>query len=432
MNYRLGCKLIAMKSVRCGLITLAVFGFAQSGFLRDEGSENAGLRDQRLAVEWVRDNIIHFGGDPERITIFGQSSGGLAIGMHILAYGGKKPLPFQRGIAESQANEPGITGNFTREAMTAMVDYVGCNATALDAPDTISCLRNMDTATLLNASITTYQSDIAHNIGDIWLPTVDGDFLPAAPSELIKEGRLGNATFMSGWMQDDVNYYTNSSIKTAADTYNFVRGYLPAMSEELLTKLLDMYPVEEFPAGKDLAAEFYRSGRIFRDILMICPSIHIGEAVHRTFSTPVYFYDFNQTILDPALANTSNGTTGWGVVHTSEFAYVYDSFQVYQNSSYPFNVTRADYSLAIPASRSWSTFASTGHPSSPVPGSTTIQGWYDAFGHGDGPYFMVIGGPTPGLNAFKGAHSSPAVKAQRLDERCGFLNSAEVIAALQY
>lgn len=53
-----------------------VFGFAQSDALESEGSENAGLRDQRLAIEWVRDNIEQFGGDPDRITIFGQSSGG--------------------------------------------------------------------------------------------------------------------------------------------------------------------------------------------------------------------------------------------------------------------------------------------------------------------------------------------------------------------
>lgn len=56
-----------------------VFGFAQSDALESEGSENAGLRDQRLAIEWVRDNIEYFGGDPEEITIFGQSSGGTRI-----------------------------------------------------------------------------------------------------------------------------------------------------------------------------------------------------------------------------------------------------------------------------------------------------------------------------------------------------------------
>jgi carboxylesterase type B len=57
--------------------TVTVFGFAQSDALESEGSENAGLRDQRLAIEWVRDNIDQFGGDPGKITIFGQSSGGM-------------------------------------------------------------------------------------------------------------------------------------------------------------------------------------------------------------------------------------------------------------------------------------------------------------------------------------------------------------------
>lgn len=55
---------------------LGAFGFAQSDALQDEGSTNAGLRDQRLGIEWVRDHIGAFGGDGERITISGQSSGG--------------------------------------------------------------------------------------------------------------------------------------------------------------------------------------------------------------------------------------------------------------------------------------------------------------------------------------------------------------------
>lgn len=67
MNYRLGA-----------------FGFAQSGALLNEGSTNAGLRDQRLALEWVQNNIALFGGDPNKITIFGQSSGVRTIQPRIL------------------------------------------------------------------------------------------------------------------------------------------------------------------------------------------------------------------------------------------------------------------------------------------------------------------------------------------------------------
>lgn len=73
-----------LESVRNGLpiihvginYRLGFFGFARSEALKLEGSENAALRDQRLAIEWVRDNTAHFGGDPDKITISGQSSGG--------------------------------------------------------------------------------------------------------------------------------------------------------------------------------------------------------------------------------------------------------------------------------------------------------------------------------------------------------------------
>ncbi|KAJ4400425.1 hypothetical protein N0V91_008679 [Didymella pomorum] len=414
MNYRLG-----------------FFGFTQSDSLKAEGSENAGLRDQRLAIEWVRDNIEIFGGDPENITIFGQSSGGLAIGMHILAYGGTKPLPFQRGIAESQSLEPGITGNFSRDALSALVDYVGCNATDLEAADTISCLRGMNTEMLLNASISTYASDIGHNVGDIWLPAVDGDFLPAPPSQLIDEGRFGKASFMTGWTQDDLNFYTNVSIATSDDTYDFVRQYLPAMPEDSLDDLLGLYPVAEFapPSGTNLTAEFYRSARIFRDILMVCPSLYLGAAMHKTYDAPVYHYDFNQTILDPILEHTIN-VSHLGVVHTSEFAYVFGNVEAYNNSGNPINLTASDYGLQERASRSWSTFASTGNPTRS--GEVTVQGWLDAYSTPNQTHVEVVGGPWEGWWPLSGAESPDVVSKQKLVERCAFFNSPEIIQGLQY
>ncbi|CAA9963263.1 hypothetical protein CFE70_006689 [Pyrenophora teres f. teres 0-1] len=410
---------------------LGFFGFANSESLKEEGSMNAGLRDQRAAIEWVRDNIAYFGGDPTRITIAGQSSGGLAIGLQIMAYGGEKPLPFQRGIAESQSLEPGITGTFAKDAMKAVVDYVGCNKTDVDHPDTIECLRGMDTNTLFEASNATYIADIAHNIGDVWLPQVDGDFLPDAPSKLIAEGRFGNATFMSGWMQGDLNIYTNRSIASANDTYGFIRGYLPAMSETTLTQLLNMYPVEEFGSTANLTQEFYRSSRIFRDILMVCPSLHLGGAINNMFEAPVYFYNWNQTILDPILEYLLN-VQGLGVVHTSEFAYIFDSMHVYNNSGLPYNPTASDHELAMQSSRSWSTFVSKGVPTMSEKSATTLSSWDEAFSRPGGPYVRTIGGPNPGNNALGKINATQVMADQKLKERCGFLNSPEVIAALQY
>ncbi|KAL2158163.1 hypothetical protein VTH06DRAFT_4731 [Thermothelomyces fergusii] len=414
MNYRLG-----------------FFGFAQSAALESEGSENAGLRDQRLAIEWTRDNIELFGGDPNRITIFGQSSGGLAVGMHIMAYGGTKPVPFQQGICQSQALEPGITGNFTIDAMQALVDHVGCNATDLHSRETIACLRALDTETLLNASLATYRDDL--NIGDIWLPVVDNDFLPAAPSTLIREGRFANVTTMMGWCDNDLTFFTDPEIQTPEDTRNFIAGYATGLTSENVDKLLSLYPVSEFAgaATDTLSAEFFRASRIFRDILMACEPLFYAEHMGRA-GNAVYLYDWNQTVLGPLLEQRT-GRAGWGPIHTSEFAYVFGNLSHYDIDGYPFAPSRADYQLAVRGSRSWSTFAATGRPGSPGAAHDTFKGLGPAFPRGDdAAYIFVAGGPSEGLSAMDGPLSAPAVRAQRLRERCAFINSPEMIEQLGF
>ena len=72
MNYRLG-----------------VWGFLQTPQLLAEGNSNAGLLDQRLAFRWVKENIAAFGGDPDRITIWGESAGAQSIGYHLFSYDGR-------------------------------------------------------------------------------------------------------------------------------------------------------------------------------------------------------------------------------------------------------------------------------------------------------------------------------------------------------
>ncbi|KAI1136933.1 carboxylesterase family protein [Hypoxylon sp. FL0543] len=419
MNYRLG-----------------LFGFAQSNALESEGSENAGLRDQRLAIEWVRDNIAHFGGDPGKITIFGQSSGGLAVGMQIMAYGGSKPAPFQQGICESQALEPGITGNFTIDAFRLVVERVGCNKSALHSAETVACLRGLDLATLQGAAEATYQSDVAHNIGDIWLPAVDGDFLPAPPSQLIAERRFANVTAMMGWCEDDVAFFTDTAIATPQDTRDFVRSYLPGLSGAHVDALLALYPSAEFApdAAANLSSEFYRAARVFRDVLMVCEPVHYGAALAAA-GAEVYLYDWNQTVLDPVLA-ALYGAAGLGVIHTSEFAYVFGNLSHYNTSGYPFDPSPADYGLARRGSRSWSTFASRGAPG--LAGHDTFVGFAPSFAVGspagghEAFSIFVAGGPDEGLSAVEGPAAKPAVAAQKLKERCAFINSNDIIKELQF
>lgn len=88
-------------------------------------------------------NIAAFGGDPNKITIHGQSSGGLAVGMQILAYGGAKSYPFQQAICQSQALEPGITGNYTLHQTYRVWLQTNCTSLAFDSAENADCLRRV-------------------------------------------------------------------------------------------------------------------------------------------------------------------------------------------------------------------------------------------------------------------------------------------------
>ncbi|KAI1366402.1 acetylcholinesterase [Xylaria arbuscula] len=412
---------------------LGIFGFGISDALRAEGSTNAGLRDQRLALEWLQVNIAHFGGDPSRITIFGQSSGGLAVGMQVLAYGGAREVPFKRAICESQALEPGITGNFTPDAWSRVVVYAECDCPSSE--EEVACLRELSTQALYEASSATFQGDISDNIGDIWLPSVDADFLPAAPSTLLREGRFAaNISAMIGWCQDDLNLVTDRSISTPNDTSAFIGAYLPAMNSTTLDHLLALYPSTDFTANitAGLSAEFYRSARIWRDVLMVCMPQGFGAALATKSPESVYIFDWNQTLLEPAYE--AAGLPGIGVFHTSDLEYVFGDVNRYNKSAqgYPFHPSPQDYSLARRGSRSWSTFAALGHPS--LEGHETFVGWEPAFpAENNAPWkVFVAGGPHEGLSAVEGLEAIPEIATQRLSERCAWLNSDEVVAQMQF
>lgn len=372
------------------------------------------------------------------------------MGMQILAYGASKPAPFNKAICQSQALEGGITGNFTRDSVSRVVNYVGCNTTSLDSAATVSCLRNLTMTELYSAFA---ETAAGANLGDEWLPVVDGDvcssplsteallilrqFLPAAPSSLIEAGRFYNVSAMLGWCENDAVYFVDTTeVKTSNDTRTYFRTFLPGFSETNLDKLLDLYPDSEFQTSRFsngsvmLEAQVYRAGRVLRDVLLTCQPIHLGTALADA-GNDVYFYNQNQTILTEILESKDFNMFGYGTVHTSDFAYVFGNLSSYDLYDLPFNPKIADYELERTESRSWSSFAALGRPS--VPGLDTLQGWRQADLQDENFGVYIIGGPEAGYAGANGTHAArQAIQAQQLQKRCSFINSPEIIAQLNY
>ncbi|RDI87227.1 hypothetical protein Vi05172_g2956 [Venturia inaequalis] len=414
---------------------LNIFGFALSEPLRGEKSLNVGLRDQRLALDWVQENIVHFGGDKDKVTIFGQSSGALSVTMQITAFGGTQKAPFQQAIIESTALEPTQTSNLTLDTFNAVAKLSGCsNGTDPQSASTLACLRGLSMESLFNATLTKQALDAANNIGDTYLPTIDGDFVPEAPSALLAAGKFSRIPFMAGWMKDDATPFTLTTIQTTADTLAYISITSPGLTPATLNSLLALYPITDFAPNTTpaLSAEFYRTAQIFRDILLTCPNFLLGAAMAKKFtskSPPIYLFMQNQTILD----SKPTGPTGLGIIHTSELPYVFGQFADYNTTNSTLFPTASDYELHERQSRSWSTFAWTGRPS--IDGKRTLEGWTGSYDEwtGDvegisGTKVYTIGGGNAGLSAIQ----QGAIAAQKLASRCAYLNSADVIKQLKY
>ncbi|KAF5346902.1 hypothetical protein D9758_010113 [Tetrapyrgos nigripes] len=349
----------------------------------------------------------------------------------------------------STALEPTSTSNLTLNTFNAVANLTGCDTFGNpQGSKTLACLRNLPMGTLLNITIQQHDSTSSQNDGDVYLPTVDGDFLPSASSELTRQGRFVRMPVIIGWTEDDGTLFTPANTTME----EFLHIFYPDLTQTTISRLLELYPVEDFNANTEagLSAEFYRTAQVFRDILLVCPSFLFGHAMAdkysqdladadehpewrggpKTGAIPVFLYSFNQTILTPSLE--SLGSPGLGVIHSSELAYVYASFTAY-NTTGLVNPTEADYALLEQVSRSWTTFASVGLPT--IPGKVTLKGWEGSY-HPDvgmmdaGVY--VVGGSDPGVSKLEGKGSNKVLVAQKLKERCGFLNSDAVIEQLKY
>jgi carboxylesterase type B len=171
---------------------LTIFGFARTPLLKDSQSLNVGIRDQRTAFQWVKDNIAAFGGDSERITVFGLSAGGTFASLHLVSYGGERGVPFNR--VWTMSGSPGRALNMSSE-MTEMHTSAVAKSVGCKDDEVLQCLREIPMEQLLDAAM---QYSVANQPPAglfTFIPSVDGDMFPERQSALYKAGRYVKGEF---------------------------------------------------------------------------------------------------------------------------------------------------------------------------------------------------------------------------------------------
>jgi carboxylesterase type B len=164
-----------------------IFGFPNGPGIPDI---NLGLLDQRLAVEWVRDNVAGFGGDPKRITIFGESSGGTSVDLYSYAWREYDPIIngiiAQSGTASFTLQLAGSPSNNNEyAAWYAASAKLGCGGKEAGAA-TVDCMRQKSFQEILLAINTDVTNLLSTNFG----PTPDGKLVYYNISTLSKAGKF--------------------------------------------------------------------------------------------------------------------------------------------------------------------------------------------------------------------------------------------------
>ncbi|WP_216916020.1 carboxylesterase/lipase family protein [Nocardia noduli] len=278
LNYRLGA---------FGYVDFGEFATPDRPF-----ESNLGLRDQVAALRWVRRNIAAFGGDPDNVTVFGESAGAHAV-LSLLATPDAAGL-FHRAIAQSPPADWTLSTHDARAFARRCLDALG--ATAADAAHTLS-----------DASANEIRKAVERTIGTVMreqpgsfpaCPVVDGDYLPRDPLAALADGSAHRVPLIIGTCRDEGALFARFAdrLPTRPDR---LRAALAGSDEEIVSRIFDAYP--GFPEAK---AAIGAGG----DYVFWRPTLTAMEGHSRHAPTYAYRYDFAPRALHLAGVGATHAT----------------------------------------------------------------------------------------------------------------------------
>ncbi|EAL67633.1 carboxylesterase, type B family protein [Dictyostelium discoideum AX4] len=342
-----------MASVGNAVVVVIQYRLNIFGFQPYDSNTNIGLLDQQMALKWVQDNVRAFGGDANKVTIFGESAGGSSVLYHLL-----QPTSYSlydRAILESAWQFVIPTVATARVKSNDYLIKKNCNRTKTDGTQDLTailtCLQSLDPLTL---TPTTGQSDF-------FLPMIDGKFITQLPLKSIKQRQYNqNAKIIIGHNYDEgyfmaysrLGFKTINESVTDATYYSSLTKYLNVyFTPEQTQTIVDLYEPAKAALGNWLAASEF-----FGDYYITCGSILAAQYFN------AYDTDFKTYIFNYSSPNYPASEAYLAASHGNELAYIFFNPNIYTQ----FVFGAADSLMSLRMNRAWTDFADSGNPISPL------------------------------------------------------------------
>ncbi|WP_282847548.1 carboxylesterase/lipase family protein [Microbacterium oxydans] len=290
---------------------LGAFGFLDLAGLLPEGGfdRNLALKDALLALRWVQENISEFGGDAERVTVFGESAGGGLV-TTLLATPSAEGL-FARAIAQSSPASSMYGTERARDVAARFVHELGIDST--DAAAVAGALRAASVDEIVTAGMAVYASVPEAAPGTLaFAPVIDGELLPEAPVTVLREGRGLRVPLLIGTNKDEASLFKFMKSPLIPITDDRIRQMFADMAESNPTVTLPS--ARQVEAAYDDVRQRAVGLGIARDIGFRMPTLWIAEG-HSAIAD-VWLYRFDHA--SPFLR-----LIGLGATHATELPYLW-------------------------------------------------------------------------------------------------------------
>ncbi|KJA16856.1 hypothetical protein HYPSUDRAFT_147181 [Hypholoma sublateritium FD-334 SS-4] len=322
---------------------LNTFGFLASSSVGAEDL-NMGLHDQRMALTFVQENVAAFGGDPAKVTIWGQSAGAGSVEAHVL-FPAEKSL-FRAAMADSstgpfKSSPDASTYDKPGKPFARLLQATGCSA----GKTAIACLQQVPFDTLLNISNSMIESTLN---SQLWQPAVGpaGSFVPERSSQRIKSGNFLHVPYLAGTNVNEGTTFSGSvrglGLSGAAEQAAFINfiGHLvidnSTITTDVYNEFVNLYPANDpaegapFNTGDSL---FDRSAAWYTDEMFLSPRRFFFQ--HASSKQPMFAYYFREFIPGNNIAN--------GVAHASELELLFGPIPPVAAVEVPFATTYRDF-----------------------------------------------------------------------------------------